>query len=47
MKKYAPLIVLSIFFAGVVWMIFGMKNAMNIADHSKVKKRQTVKIEKK
>jgi|GEM_PF-4880953 len=40
MKKYAPLLILVIFFIGVVWMIFGMKNAINVADHTKVKKVQ-------
>jgi len=38
MKKFAPLIILGIFLAGVIWMIFGMKNAMNITDHTKVDK---------
>ena len=44
MKKFAPLLILSIFMAGVVWMIFGMKNAMNVADHTKVKKTETSKV---
>ncbi|SFV63221.1 hypothetical protein MNB_SV-6-582 [hydrothermal vent metagenome] len=38
MKKFAPLIILGIFLAGIVWMIFGMKSAMDMADHTKVKK---------
>jgi len=38
MKKFAPLIILGIFLIAVVWMIFGMKNAMNMADHTKVQK---------
>ena len=37
MKKYTPLLVLGIFMAGVIWMIFGMKNAMDAVDHTKVK----------
>jgi hypothetical protein len=40
MKKYTPIFILSIFLAGVTWMIFGMKNAMDITDHRKVKKTQ-------
>jgi hypothetical protein len=40
MKKFAPLLILAIFLTGVVWMIFGMKNAMHITDHTKVKKMQ-------
>ncbi len=43
MKKFTPLLILGIFMAGVVWMIFGMKNAMNVADHTKVKKTETAK----
>jgi len=42
MQKLAPILILSIFLAGVVWMIFGMKNAMHISDHTKVKKGQAV-----
>jgi cbb3-type cytochrome oxidase subunit 3 len=38
MKKFAPLIILAIFMIGVIWMIFGMKNAMNITDHTKIDK---------
>ncbi len=41
MNKFAPLIILGIFLAGVVWMIFSMKNAMNMADHTKVQKTET------
>lgn len=40
MHKITPLLVLAIFLAGVVWMIFGMKNAMHVTDHTKVKKMQ-------
>jgi cbb3-type cytochrome oxidase subunit 3 len=40
MKKFTPLLILSIFLVGVVWMIFGMKNAMDVTDHSKVRKAQ-------
>ena len=42
MKKFTPLLILSIFLMGVVWMIFGMKNAMNVSDHTKVKKIQVI-----
>ena len=45
MKKFTPLLILGIFMAGVVFMIFGMKNAMNVADHTKVKKTETAKAE--
>jgi len=38
MQKLTPLLILAIFLAGVVWMIFGMKNAMHVTDHTKVKK---------
>jgi len=38
MQKITPLLILAIFLAGVVWMIFGMKNAMHVTDHAKVKK---------
>jgi len=41
MKKFTPLFVLAIFLAGVVWMIFGIENAMHVSDHTKVKKTQT------
>jgi len=40
MQKYAPLLILALFLAGVVWMILGMKNAMHISDHTKVKQMQ-------
>jgi len=40
MQKYAPLLILALFLGGVVWMIFGMKNAMHISDHTKVKQMQ-------
>ena len=43
MKKFTPLLILAIFLVGVVWMIYGMKNAMNVADHTKVKKTETTK----
>ncbi|MEA3456957.1 MAG: hypothetical protein U9R26_10630 [Campylobacterota bacterium] len=43
MKKFTPLLILAIFLSGVVWMIFGMKNAMNVADHTKVKKTEASK----
>jgi hypothetical protein len=43
MQKFTPLLILAIFLAGVVWMIFGMKNAMHITDHAKVKKTQSTK----
>lgn len=43
MKKFTPLLILGIFMAGVVFMIFGMKNAMNVADHTKAKKTETTK----
>ncbi len=46
MKKFTPLLILSIFLMGVVWMIFGMKNAMNVTDHAKVKKTQMVENKK-
>ncbi len=42
MKKFTPLLILSIFLIGVVWMIFGIKNAMDVSDHTKVKKRQVI-----
>jgi hypothetical protein len=41
MQKYTPLLILAIFMIGVVWMIFGMKNAMHMTDHTKVKKIQS------
>ena len=41
MQKFTPFLILLIFMAGVAWMIFGMKNAMNVTDHAKVKKAQT------
>lgn len=43
MQKIAPLLVLAIFLAGVVWMVFGIKHAMHITDHTKVKKTQQIK----
>ncbi len=36
MKKFTPLLILLIFLIGVVWMIFGMKNAMDITNHKKM-----------
>jgi len=39
-QKIAPLIVLVLFAAGVYFMIGGMKNAMDMADHKKVKAKQ-------
>jgi hypothetical protein len=41
MQKFTPLLILAIFLAGVVWMIFGMKNAMHVTDHTKVKKTRS------
>lgn len=43
MKKFTPLLILLIFFAGVSWMIFGMQNAMNMTDHTKTKQTQAAK----
>ncbi len=40
MKNATPLLILGIFLAGVVWMIFGMKNAMEITSHKKEKSTQ-------
>ena len=45
MKKFTPLLILGIFMVGVVFMVFGMKNAMSVADHTKVKKTETTKVE--
>jgi len=46
-QKFAPLLVLALFAAGVYFMIGGMKNAMDMADHQKVKAKQEQKQEKK
>jgi len=35
MKKFTPLLILLIFLIGVVWMVLGMKNAMDITSHKK------------
>ena len=40
MNKFAPLIILGIFLAGIAWMVFSMKNVMNITDHRKVHKTE-------
>ncbi|MEA3492386.1 MAG: hypothetical protein U9R27_10850 [Campylobacterota bacterium] len=40
MKKFTPVLILTIFLVGVVWMIFGMKNAMDISDPAKAKRVQ-------
>ena len=42
MKKLTPLFVLGLFLVGVVWMIIGMKNAMQVANPTEGKKPQTV-----
>ena len=42
-QKIAPLIVLVLFAVGVYFMIGGMKNAMDMADHTKVKAKQEQK----
>jgi len=39
-QKIAPLIVLALFAVGVYFMIGGMQNAMDMADHKKVKAKQ-------
>ncbi len=39
-QKYAPLIVLALFAAGVYFMLQGMQGAMDMADHKKVKAKQ-------
>jgi len=42
-QKYAPLIVLALFAAGVYFMLQGMQGAMDMADHQKVKAKQEQK----
>jgi len=42
-QKIAPLIVLALFAIGAYFMIGGMKNAMDLADHKKVKAKQEQK----
>ena len=39
-QKLTPLIVLALFAAAVYFMIGGMKSAMDMADHKKVKQEQ-------
>jgi len=46
MKKFTPLLILLIFLIGVVWMVFGMKNAMDITSHKKVNPLETSTKEK-
>jgi len=38
-QKIAPLIVLAMFAIGAYFMVQGMKNATEMADHTKVKKK--------
>ena len=42
-QKLAPLIILALFVVGAYFMIGGMKNAMDMADHKKVKAKQAQK----
>jgi len=42
-QKFAPLIVLALFAGAVYFMVGGMKNAMDMADHKKVKAKQEQK----
>jgi len=39
-QKFAPLIILALFTIGAYFMIKGMHNAMDMADHKKVKAKQ-------
>ena len=45
-QKFAPLIVLALFAGGVYFMINGMHNAIDMADHKKVKAKQEQKKKK-
>ncbi len=42
-QKYAPLIVLALFAVGVYFMVQGMKGAIDMADHEKIKTQEEVK----
>jgi preprotein translocase subunit SecF len=42
-QKFAPLIVLALFAGGVYFMMQGMNNAIDMADHTKVKAKQEQK----
>jgi len=42
-QKLAPLIVLALFAGAVYFMVGGMKSAMDMADHTKVKEKQEQK----
>ncbi len=42
-QKLAPLIVLALFAGAVYFMVGGMKSAMDMADHKKVKAKQEQK----
>ena len=39
-QKIAPLLVLALFAIGVYFMVGGMKNAIDMSDHKKVKAKQ-------
>ncbi len=39
-QKIAPLLVLALFAVGAYFMVKGMHNAMDLADHKKVKAKQ-------
>ncbi|WP_154806469.1 MULTISPECIES: hypothetical protein [Sulfurovum] len=45
-QKIAPLIVLAMFAIGAYFMVQGMKNATEMADPSKVKKKQSSETKK-
>jgi len=40
LQKLAPLIILALFAIGAYFMVKGMHNAMDLADHKKVKAKQ-------
>ncbi len=42
-QKLAPLIVLALFAGAVYFMIGGMKSAMDMTDHEKVKAKEEIK----
>ena len=39
-QKLAPLLILALFAIGAYFMVNGMHNAMDLADHKKVKAKQ-------
>ncbi len=43
LQKFAPLIVLAMFGIGVYFMLQGMKGAIDMSDHRKVKKSEVAK----